>query len=149
MTRATFGIALGLSLLLGSAQAADDDIIKGTWKFTLINAGGAPVPEEVMKTLELKLSKDELVLSGSALDETIKSKVTLDEKAKQFDFEPTTGPEKGQVSKGVYELKMAKGNGGEKVTMRIYFAKPGGVRPKKLEEEVTDGHFLWVLEKSR
>jgi uncharacterized protein (TIGR03067 family) len=149
MTRATFGFALGLSLLLGSVQAADDDVIKGTWKFTSINAGGVPVPEQVTKTLELKLSKDELVLSGSALNETIKSRVSLDEKVRNFDFEPTTGPEKGKVSKGVYELSVAKGDGGEKVTMRIYFAKPGGERPKKLEEEVADGHFLWVLEKSK
>jgi uncharacterized protein (TIGR03067 family) len=149
MTRATFGFTLGLSLLLGSARAADDDVIKGTWKFTTINAGGVPVPEQVTKALELELSKGELVLSGPVLNETIKSKVTLDEKARSFDFEPTTGPEKGRVSKGLYELKVAKGNGGEKVTMRIYFASPGGERPKNFEEEVAEGHFLWVLEKSK
>jgi uncharacterized protein (TIGR03067 family) len=149
MTRYGFAIALGGVLLVASALAADDEDMKGTWRFTSINAGGAPVPDTVTKTLELKLSKGELELSGKALTETIKSKVVLDVKAKTFDFEPTTGPEKGKVSKGIYELKMARTDGAEKTTLRIYFAKPGGERPMKIEEPVAEGHFLWVLEKSK
>ena len=149
MIRKFFTSLLWLTLALGAARADDAATLKGTWKFTTVNAGGVPVPEEIVKTLELKLSKDELELSGSALKETIKSKVTLDEKSKSFDFEPTSGPEKGKVSKGFYELMSAKAEGSEKVTLRIYFSQPGGERPKKLEEMVAEGHFLWILEKNK
>jgi uncharacterized protein (TIGR03067 family) len=149
MIRSSFSIALAVSLALGSARADDADTLKGTWKFTRISAGGNPVPEAVIKTLELKLSKDELVLSGSAINETIKSKVVLDEKGKTFDFEPTTGPEKGKVSKGLYELKVVKIDGGDRISLRIYFATPGGERPKKIEDPVAGGHFLWELEKNK
>jgi uncharacterized protein (TIGR03067 family) len=146
MTRACPTLALALILGVASARADDADTLKGTWKFTTVNASGAPVSADVVKTLELKLSKDELELSGAALKETIKSKVTLDEKSKSFDFEPVSGPEKGKVSKGLYELKADKA---DKFTLRIYFSQPGGERPKKIEETVADGHFLWVLEKSK
>jgi uncharacterized protein (TIGR03067 family) len=149
MKRACFGAALGVVLCLGAARADDAGTFVGTWKFASINAGGKPIPDEVTKSLELKLSKDELVLSGDAIKETIKSKVVLDEKAKTFDFEPVSGPEKGTVSKGVYELKTEKTDKGEKTTLRIYFGKPGQERPKKVEAEVAEGHFLWVLEKSK
>jgi uncharacterized protein (TIGR03067 family) len=149
MHRATFALPLGLFLALGSARADDADTLKGTWKFTSINAGGKTVPDEITKTLELKLTKDELVLSGSGIKETIKSKLSFDEKAKALEFEPTSGPEKGKVSKGVYELKAAKADAGDKVTLRIYFSQPGGERPKKFEDPVAEGHFLWVLEKNK
>jgi uncharacterized protein (TIGR03067 family) len=149
MSRTFFAGALLLMLILGAARGDDAADIKGTWKFTAVNAGGAPVAPEIVKTLELKLSKDELELSGSKLKETIKSKVMLDEKAKTFDFEPTSGPEKGKVSKGLYELRTVKSEGGEKFTLKVYFSQPGGERPKKIEDVVADGHFLWVLEKSK
>ena len=149
MKRACFGVAVGIVICLGAARADDAETFKGTWKFTSINAGGKPVPDAVTKTLELKLSKDELVLSGSGIKEAIKSKVVLDEKAKTFDFEPTSGPEKGTVSKGLYDLKTEKTDAGEKTTLRIYFGKPGQDRPKKIEDKVAEGHFLWVLEKTK
>jgi uncharacterized protein (TIGR03067 family) len=146
MTRNCPLLALGLILVVANARADDADTLKGTWKFITVNVSGAPVAAEIVKTLELKLSKDELELSGSALKETIKSKVTLDEKSKSFDFEPVSGPEKGKVSKGLYELKAEKA---DKITLKIYFSQPGGERPKKIEETVAEGHFLWFLEKSK
>ena len=149
MARTVFTGVLSLLLILGSARADDADTIKGTWKFTTVNASGTPVPAEIVKTLELKLSKDDLELSGSSLKETIKSKVKIEDKTKSFDFEPITGPEKGKVSRGLYELTPAKAGEGEKLTLRIYFNQPGGERPKKIEDVVADGHFLWVLEKSK
>ena len=149
MTRICPTLALALILGAASARADDADALKGTWKFTTINAGGAPVPAEIVKSLELKLSKDDLELSGSALKETIKSKVTLDEKSKSFDFEPVSGPEKGKVSKGLYQLMTVKADKEDRITLRIYFSQPGGERPKKIEDVVADGHFLWVLEKSK
>jgi uncharacterized protein (TIGR03067 family) len=149
MTRIIPTGVLALFLALGAARGDDAETLKGTWKFTTVNAGGAPVPAEIVRTLELRLSKDELELSGSALKEAIKSKVMLDEKGKTFDFEPTSGPEKGKVSKGLYELTAVKANGGDKLALKIYFSQPGGERPKKLEDQVAEGHFLWVLEKSK
>ena len=149
MTRACPTLALALILGAASARADDADTLKGTWKFTTVNASGTPVPAEIVKTLELKLSKDELELSGSTLKETIKSKVTLDEKSKSFDFEPVSGPEKGKVSKGLYELTTVEADKADRITLRIYFSQPGGERPKKIEETVAEGHFLWVLEKSK
>jgi uncharacterized protein (TIGR03067 family) len=152
MKRVCSTLIFVLILGLASARADDADTLKGTWKFTTINAGGVPVAAEIVKTLELKLSKDDLELSGSALKETIKSKVTLDEKSKSFDFEPVSGPEKGKVSKGLYEfmtVKADKADKADKITLRIYFSQPGGERPKKIEETVAEGHFLWVLEKSK
>lgn len=149
MNRACPILALALILGVASARADDADTLKGTWKFTTINASGVPVAAEIVKTLELKLTKDELELSGSVLKETIKSKVTLEEKSKSFDFEPVSGPEKGKVSKGLYELMTVKADKADKITLRIYFSQPGGERPKKIEDAVAEGHFLWVLEKSK
>jgi uncharacterized protein (TIGR03067 family) len=145
------GSALVLALCFCSAGSRADDTVdlKGTWKFKSVNAGGTPVPDEVTKTLELKIAKDELELAGPAIKETIKSRYTVEEKGKTFDFEPTSGPEKGQLSKGIYELKVEKTDSGNKLTLRLYFSKPGAERPKKVEERVAEGHFLWVLEKSK
>jgi uncharacterized protein (TIGR03067 family) len=140
---------LAMLMALGSVRADDAETLKGTWKFTSVNAAGTPVPAEIVRTLELKIAKDELELSGSALKETIKSKVMLDEKARTFDFEPISGPEKGKVSKGLYELATVKVDGNEKPALKIYFSQPGGERPKKFEDPVAEGHFLWVLEKSK
>ena len=58
------------------------------------------MPDEIVKSLELKLTKDELELSGTFLKETIKSKVTLDEKARTFDFETDFGAREGQDVEG-------------------------------------------------
>jgi uncharacterized protein (TIGR03067 family) len=149
MYRVAFTGVLALILAQGALRGDDGATFKGTWKFTAVNAGGVPVPDEVVKSLELKLTKDELELSGTVLKETIKSKVTLDEKARTFDFEPTSGPEKGKMSKGLYELEAVKADGGNKTTLRIYFSQPGRDRPKKIEEMVAEGHFLWVLEKNK
>ena len=91
MNRVVFTGVLALILAQGASRADDAATFKGNWKFTAVNAGGVPVPDEIVKSLELKLAKDELELSGTFLKETIKSKVTLDEKARTFDFEPTSG----------------------------------------------------------
>src|SRR5207249_403079 len=115
MIRFGFALVLGLGLCATSSRADDAADFKGTWKFTSVNASGVPIPADVTKTLELKVTKDELELSGSGIKETIKSKYTIDEKAKSFDFEPTSGPEKGKVSKGIYELKVVKTDAGDKV----------------------------------
>jgi uncharacterized protein (TIGR03067 family) len=147
MTRFGFAFVLVLGLGATSARADDAADFKGSWKFTSVIAGGAEAPEEITKTLELKVAKDELELTGSAIKETIKSKYTLDAKAKTLDFEPTSGPEKGKVSKGIYDLKVVKTDKGDKVTLRLYFGKPGEDRPKKFDDPVAEGHFLWVLEK--
>jgi uncharacterized protein (TIGR03067 family) len=149
MTRIVPAGVLAMFLALGAARGDDAATLKGAWKFTAVNAGGTPVPAEIVRTLELRISKEELELSGSALKETIKSKVTLDEKAKTFDFEPTSGPEKGKVSKGLYELTAVKADGSEKFALKIYFSQPGGERPKKIEDQVAEGHFLWILEKTK
>ena len=149
MIRFYFAFVLALTLGAVSTRADDAADFKATWKFKSVNAGGAPVPDEVTKTLELKITKEELELSGSAIKETIKSKYTIDEKAKSFDFEPTSGPEKGKVSKGVYELKVVKTDAGDKIMLRLYFSKPGEERPKKIEDEVAKDHFLWVLDRNK
>ena len=55
------------------------------------------------------------------------------------------------MSKGLYEIgrKADKADKADKITLKIYFSQPGGERPKKIEETVAEGHFLWVLEKSQ
>lgn len=149
MTRFCFTFALVVSLGTASALADDAGTLAGTWKFLSVHAGGAKVPDEITRTLELKVTKDGLEMSGQALKESIKSKFSLDEKAKSIDLEPLSGPEKGKVSKGLYELKMTKEGGTEKVKLVLYFAKPGEDRPKKLEMKAAEGHFLWELEKTK
>ena len=149
MNRYWCTFTVGLVLCATAARAQEPQQLEGKWTFASLNVGGSVLDDARRSTLEVYFLKDEFELKGKVLEEIIKAKFTIDEKAKTFDFEPTVGPEKGKVSKGLYEFKVAKSDGGEKVTLRIYFAQPGSERPKKIEDKVVEGNFLWVLEKSK
>ena len=140
---AAFAFAVGGAAQAEDAKAAaiqaDYDALTGTWQLVKSVVDGTPVPQaEVEKTVlitdhdEFRFPKDAGVGTAPLGRFTIDPSKT----PKQVDSISFSGPEKGQVSLGIYEVIDANNK-------RACWAKPGQPRPTSFDSTPGSG---WTVQ---
>jgi uncharacterized protein (TIGR03067 family) len=122
-----------------AAIRADYDALTGTWQLVRSVVDGKPVPEDEVKKTVLITDHDEFRFPADAGVGTAPlGKFTIDpfNKPKQVDSTSFSGPEKGQVSLGIYEVIDANNK-------RACWAKPGRPRPTSFESASGSG---WTVQ---
>lgn len=117
--------AAAVSLLAGESQ--DKKSLQGEWVPVKAEVGAQALPDEVLKTMSLKLGDGTYDVSvGGAPD---KGTYEIDATAtpKGMVIKGTDGPNKGKTIPAIYELK------GE--TLRICYDLSGAQRPKEFKSE--------------
>jgi uncharacterized protein (TIGR03067 family) len=118
-------VAAAVNLLAGESQ--DNKSLQGEWVPAKAEVGGQALPDDVLKTMTLKLANGTYdVLVGGAPD---KGTYELDAAAtpKGMVIKGTDGPNKGKTIPAIYELQ------GE--TLRICYDLSGAQRPKEFKSE--------------
>jgi uncharacterized protein (TIGR03067 family) len=142
--------AAGLAGLAASAAAqtkdakaaaiqADYDALTGTWQLVKSVVDGKPVPEEEVRKTILITDHDEFRFPKDAGVGTAPlGRFTIDpfQNPRQVDSTSFSGPEKGQVSLGIYEVIDAKNK-------RACWAKPGQPRPTSFDSTPGSG---WTVQ---
>jgi uncharacterized protein (TIGR03067 family) len=134
-------LVLSLALLAGSASAADDDDIQGTWLPETAELGGKMFPDEIRKTIKLTIKDNKYKVEiGKITDEgTCKLKATA--KPKELDITGTDGPNKGKTIPAIYEL-----NGD---TLRVCYDLSGKDRPTEFKTKEGTQHFLVTYKRQK
>ena len=119
-------LVLSYSLNTIAADAPDDaKALQGNWKPAKAELAGQPMPEEVLKTISLKLENGKYeVFVGEHPD---RGTYTLDSAAqpKSITVTGTEGPNHGKTFPAIYELK------GDK--LRICYDLSGAKRPDEFK----------------
>ena len=127
----------------GDARAAaiqsDYEALTGTWQLVKSVVDGVPVPDAEVKKTVLITDHDEIRFPKDAGVGTAPlGQFTIDpsKKPKQVDSTSFSGPEKGQISLGIYEVIDANNK-------RACWAKPGKPRPTSFDSTPGSG---WTVQ---
>jgi len=153
-------IAIAAALLISSVDVAaqpistkgadkvmliqkDYDALTGRWQLVQSIIDGKAVPESEVAQTVLITDHDEFRFPADARVGTAPlGKFTIDPttKPKQVDSTALSGPDKGRVTKGIYEIIDANNK-------RACWGKPGGPRPTDFTSEPGSGRTLqyWRL----
>jgi uncharacterized protein (TIGR03067 family) len=123
------------------AVAKERKAMAGTWKFASLELDGEKAPEAFFKDAAVVIQGDRFTLTGA--EATYRGTFTLDptHKPKTIDFTFTEGPEKGNVSLGIYEFD---GDG-----LRVCLGLTGKPRPTAFVSKKDSGHVLEVLKRAK
>lgn len=115
------------------------DKFQGTWRLISLEAEGTKVPEEALKDIRLSIKGDKFTTSEgkNSFGGTFKFDPT--KKPKTIDVQFHEGPQKGQVSLGIYEL--------EGDTYRICVDMAGKGRPSEFAGRRGTGYALEVYQR--
>src|SRR5216117_1012822 len=159
LTNIAFALSLLLSSTLTIAQNAsktsskgsdkamliekDYDVLTGRWQLVQSIIDGKPVPETEIAQTVLITDHDEFRFPADARVGTAPlGKFTIDPTTtpKQVDSTALSGPAKGKVTKGIYEIIDANNK-------RACWGKPGGARPTDFTSKPGSGRTLqyWRL----
>jgi uncharacterized protein (TIGR03067 family) len=134
-----------LSLVGFTATFADDKsndakTIQGTWLPVKAELGGAPMKEEVLKIITLKLDGGKYEVMAENVD---KGTYTMDAaaKPKTIDITGTEGPNVGKKIPAIYEL-----NGD---TLRICYGLGGSSRPSEFKSLSGTQTFLVTYKRKK
>ena len=120
------GLAAAISLTAFAAGSPDDaKAIQGNWKPAKAELAGQPMPDDVLKSISLKLDTGKYeVFVGDKPD---KGTYTLDAatKPRSITITGTEGPNRGKTFPAIYELK------GD--TLRICYDLSGAKRPTEFK----------------
>jgi uncharacterized protein (TIGR03067 family) len=121
----------------------DYDALTGRWQLVQSIIDGTPVPETEVAQTVLITDHDEFRFPADARVGTAPlGKFTIDPttKPKQVDSTALSGPGKGKVTKGIYEIIDANNK-------RACWGKPGGPRPTDFTSKPGSGRTLqyWRL----
>jgi len=121
----------------------DYDALTGRWQLVKSVIDGAPVPEAEVAQTVLITDHDEFRFPADARVGTAPlGKFTIDPTTtpKQVDSTALSGPDKGKVTKGIYEIIDANNK-------RACWGKPGGPRPTDFTSAPGSGRTLqyWRL----
>jgi uncharacterized protein (TIGR03067 family) len=112
----------------------------GTWRFDFLELDGEKAPEAHFKDATVVVKGDHFTLTTAAA--TYRGTFTLDptKRPRTIDFRFTEGPEKGNVSLGIYEL--------DDDTWRICLGLTGKGRPAAFLTRKGSGHAFEVLKRT-
>ena len=131
--------ASGTSGDKAAAIQADYDALTGTWQLVKSVVDGEPVPEAEVRKTVLITDHDEFRFPQDAGVGTAPLGLfTIDptKNPKQVDSTSFSGPEKGQVSLGIYEVMDADNK-------RACWARPGKPRPTSFDSTPGSG---WTVQ---
>jgi uncharacterized protein (TIGR03067 family) len=125
---------------LAGDKSADTKDIQGTWLPVKAELGGAPMKEEVLKIITLKLDGGKYEVVAENVD---KGTYTMDAaaKPKTIDITGTEGPNVGKKIPAIYEL-----NGD---TLRICYGLGGGTRPTEFKSAAGTQTFLVTYKRKK
>jgi uncharacterized protein (TIGR03067 family) len=86
-------------------DAKDAENIIGKWSVVRGERNGDALPEDQVKELKLTFGKEMLTLSSPEGEKEATVKLDPTKKPKTIDVIPKDGPRKGQLLRGIYELK--------------------------------------------
>jgi uncharacterized protein (TIGR03067 family) len=121
----------------------DYDALTGRWQLVKSIVDGKPVPDAEVKQTVLITDRDEFRFPADARVGTAPlGKFTIDPttEPKQVDSTALSGPDKGKVTRGIYEIIDANNK-------RACWGKPGGPRPTDFTSAPGSGRTLqyWRL----
>jgi uncharacterized protein (TIGR03067 family) len=121
----------------------DYDALTGRWQLVKSVVDGKPVPEAEVKQTVLITDHNEFRFPADARVGTAPlGKFTIDPttRPKQVDSTALSGPDKGKVTRGIYEII-------DENNKRACWGKPGGPRPTDFTSTPGSGHTLqyWRL----
>jgi uncharacterized protein (TIGR03067 family) len=135
-------IALGASINVAVADSPDDaKALQGNWKPIKAELAGQPMPEEVLKTISLKLDQGKYeVFVGEAPD---RGTYIIDSSAqpKSMTVTGTEGPNHGRTFPAIYEIK------GD--TLRICYDLSGAKRPIEFKSLAGTKLYLVTYQQKR
>jgi uncharacterized protein (TIGR03067 family) len=136
------GFVLAVSLTIWAAGEAEDaKALQGTWIPVKAELGGQPMSEVILKTITLKLSKNEYEVTVEGAPETDNGTWTLDlaTKPKGMKIVGVKGPNAGKIFPAIYEIRAD--------TLRVCYDLSGGKRPT--EFKTTAGTQLYLVTYNR
>jgi uncharacterized protein (TIGR03067 family) len=123
----------------GDAAKKDQEAMQGTWKVSKAVINGQPAMDDLIKKIAVIIDKDKLTmkLDGNVFgDGTFK--LDPSKSPKQIDMTTQSGPDKGQVRLGIYEIDGNK--------LKIHF-KQGPEALKERPKDFSGDHILLEREK--
>jgi uncharacterized protein (TIGR03067 family) len=122
--------------MAGAKKTSDLDALQGTWSVSTLELNGEAmhaVPPDACITVK----GTKFTTSGMGAD--YRGEMSLDDaaKPKAFDLKFTTGPEKGNLALGIYELDSDQ--------WKMCLTTQGGNRPKKFATKAGTGWALQTL----
>jgi uncharacterized protein (TIGR03067 family) len=140
--------ALMAGLLIG-ADAKDDeskkDVAKfqGTWQLVSGERDGKKFTEEEIKQSKLIIKGDTSRIPKGNVGTNQEGTFALDasKKPKEIDSTTGTGPDKGKVWIGIYEV--------DADMLKVCFAPPGKERPKEFATKTGSGYILQVWKREK
>jgi uncharacterized protein (TIGR03067 family) len=116
-------------------------LIQGSWVPAKAELAGAPMPEAVVKSILLKINKDEYEVTVQGQPGTDRGIVTLDTSLtpKAMKITGVLGPNAGKTFPAIYEL--------DGDTLRICYDLSGAQRPK--EFKTSKGTKLYLVTYAR
>jgi uncharacterized protein (TIGR03067 family) len=117
----------------------DLDVLQGAWSIAALEVDGESLPQFMLTegSIEVKGDRFRSVGMGAVYEGTL----TLDSGAapKTFDLVFTSGPEKGNINRGIYEIA------GDQ--WKLCLATRGDARPQKFATKSNTGHALQTLQR--
>jgi uncharacterized protein (TIGR03067 family) len=137
---------LGLVLVLGFSQAADDNKdewkkLNGTWSVKEGEANGTALPADGLAKLKLTMKDGTYVVKAD--DATDKGNLKLDpkKKPKEVDVEGVDGPNMGKTYKAIYEI--------DGDTLKVCYDLGGTDRPKEFKTKVGSTEMLLIFTRDK
>ena len=140
-------LAAFIAVALGADEAGEKAMLEelgrlaGTWRFTSLELEGTALPEAAYLGSKIIVEEDSFktISGGITYSGTVKVDVSTSPKTINLMF--TDGPEKGNVSLGIYELK------GD--DWKICLGLTGKDRPKTFVTTPGSGHALETLKRKK
>ena len=118
-------------------MSRDLDHLQGAWQISTLEMDGQKMSADMLQGARIEISGDRFISAGMGAEYSGTIKLDSAAKPRQIDMRFTSGPEKGNVNLGIYEL--------HKNGWRLCIATRGGIRPKKFTTELGSGFALETL----
>ena len=132
-------IALASLASFAADDSADVKALQGTWLPVKAELGGQPLPADLLKTIELKLDKNQYVATVSGEPDKGTWSVDSTAKPKSMTVIGVEGPNTGKTFPCIYEVKAD--------TLRICYDLSGAKRPTEFKS--TAGTKLYLVTYNR
>src|SRR6267154_6194273 len=132
-------IALASITSFAADDSADVKALQGTWLPVKAEMGGQPLPADLLKTIELKLDKNQYVATVSGEPDKGTWSADSTTKPKSMTVIGVEGPNAGKTFPCIYEIKAD--------TLRICYDLSGAKRPTEFKS--TAGTKLYLVTYNR
>jgi uncharacterized protein (TIGR03067 family) len=143
-----FGLIASMASVLIAAASSEDAVkadlekFQGNWSLTSLERDGKKTPPEELTTTKLTIRANKFVLRRDSVVVS-EGTFTLDptKKPKEIDETITAGPNRGRLSKAIYEI--------DEKHHTICFAAAGRERPTEFSSQPGSGRILQVWRREK